>query len=299
MILFGGRTREATSGPYTLFDDVWALDLQSLAWQRLEPAGTPPRARSSVAGVLNPDTRELLLFGGNASTSGASFEPLDDVWALDLVELAWREIAAAGVKPEARLFHATTIDPASGRLFVYGGGGAGAFLGPFMGDLWSFDPKSGAWSEESPGGVGAPLGRINASLTFDSDRGRLVLFAGHDDGEVGNNNDTWAFDPKRKQWTAIVPPEVVQTPAPQFCLFPPDFTRPNLAAPDRRSAALAVLDAAAGRWLVYGGKTDCGNIDDVWSFDLEADAWQRELEARLGEACVRGDRPEQCATLCI
>jgi hypothetical protein len=32
---------------------------------------------------------------------------------------------------------------------------------------------------------------------------------------------------------------------------------------------------------------------------MATDVWTREVEASIGEACVRGDYPEQCATLCI
>ncbi len=299
LIVFGGRYREASSGPYTVYNEAWALDLETLAWQQIATTGTAPSGRSSVAGVYSPATKELVLFGGNASTSGLSFTPLDDVWALNLATGAWREIVATGPKPPARLFHSAALDPATGRLYVYAGGGAGAFQGPFMTDLWSFDLATSTWAEESAGTAGAPLGRIHSSLTFDSKQNRLVVFGGHDDGAVGNNNDTWSFDPASKKWTELVPAETVKTPAPQFCLFPPDFTVPNLQAPDRRSAHAAVLDEASGRWLVYGGKTDCGNVDDVWSFDLTTNQWQTEVPSTVGEACVRGKNAGQCSTLCI
>lgn len=299
MIVFGGRYREASSGPYTVYSDVWALDLESSTWQEIATTGGGPSGRSSTAGAYDPQTKELVLFGGNSSTSGLSFTPLDDVWALNLATGAWREIAATNQKPEARLFHSATIDPTTGRLFVYAGGGAGAFQGPFMADLWSLDLASGAWTVEHDGASGAPMGRIHASIAYDAKAKRVLMFAGHDDGAVGNNNDTWAFDPASKQWTELVAPEQVQTPPPDFCLFPPDFTVPNLAAPDRRSAHVAVLDEAGGRWFVYGGKTDCGNIDDVWLFDLGTNTWQREVQATIGEACRRGKYPDQCSTLCI
>ncbi len=299
MIVFGGRYREASSGPYTVYSDVWALGLETLSWQQIQTTGGGPSGRSSTSGAYNPATKELVLFGGNASTSGASFTPLDDVWALNLATGAWREITSTGAKPEARLFHSAAIDPASGRMFVYAGGGAGAFQGPFMADLWSLDIATGAWTQESAGGSGAPMGRIHSSLAFDAKQKRLLMFAGHDDGAVGNNNDTWAFDPAQKKWTELVPAEQVKTPAADFCLFPPDFTVPNLQAPDRRSAHVAVLDEAGGRWLIYGGKTDCGNVDDVWSFDLATNTWHTELPSTVGEACVRGKNPGQCTTLCI
>lgn len=299
MILFGGRYRQASSGPYTVYSDVWALDLESLAWQEIATTGGGPSGRSSMAGAYNPLTKELVLFGGNSSTSGLSFAPLDDVWALNLATGAWREIVATNQKPEARLFHSAALDPTTGRLYVYAGGGAGAFQGPFMTDLWSLDTATGAWALEHDGTTGAPMGRIHSSLAFDAKAKRVLMFAGHDDGSVGNNNDTWTFDPATKQWAELVPPEQVKTPPPDFCLFPPDFTVPNLSAPDRRSAHVAVLDEAGGRWLVYGGKTDCGNIDDVWIFDLVKNSWQREVGATIGEACMRGKYPSQCATLCI
>jgi hypothetical protein len=302
MILFAGRYREATSGPYTIYNDVWALDLETFSWQPITTTGTAPSARSSTAAAFNPTTREMIVFGGNESTDGASFIPLADAWALNVDTGAWRNIVPAGPTPEPRLFHAVALDAATGRLYVHAGGDANAFLGPFLGDLWSLDTASGAWTEEHPGGAGAPDARIHASIFFDAGKGRVLLFAGHDGAvgnQPGNQNDTWSFDPATKVWSNIVPPEVVVTQPPAFCLFPPDFTNPNLAVPDRRSSYLGGLDAAAGKLFIYGGKTDCGIIDDVWSYDLAGDAWSREIESTIGEACLRGDVPSQCTTLCI
>jgi hypothetical protein len=299
MIVFGGRFRAEATGPYTLYNDVWALDLETLAWQQIPTTGTPPSPRSSTSLVYDGARGQLLVFGGNESTNGLQFLPLNDVWALDLATGEWRNIAPMGTPPVVRLFHAAALDPASGRMYVFGGGGETAFMGPFLSDLWSLDPATGAWTLEHDGAAGAPAPRIHAGVFFDTAASRLVLFGGHDDGSVGNQNDTWAFDPATKAWTMIVPPEQLVTPAPQFCLFPPDFTTPNLAAPDRRSAYLGVLDPTQSRIFVYGGKTDCGNIDDVWTFDLSTNAWTQQVEATLGEACVRGDHPEQCTTLCI
>jgi hypothetical protein len=299
MIVFGGRARAGSSSPYTLFNEVWALDLPTLAWQKVTTSGTPPSARSSAAAAYAPATKELVLFGGNQSTNGAQFQPLADVWALNLATGAWRAIAGTGKTPAARMFHAVTIDPGANRLYAFGGGDANAFTGPFLGDLSSIDLASGAWQVESAGGAGAPASRINATATFDAKAGRLLLFGGHDDGAVGNNNDTWSFDPASKAWTAIVPPETLKKAPPGFCLFPPDFTTTNTSAPERRSAHLAALDTTRGAWTIYGGATDCGLIDDVWSFDLTTNAWSRAQKAQSGEACVRGDRPQQCSTLCL
>jgi len=78
MVIFGGRTRTGNSGPYTLFDDVWALDLETLTWEKLEISGTKPLARYNPAGGYNALTHEMIIFGGTKGTSGMNYEPLAD-----------------------------------------------------------------------------------------------------------------------------------------------------------------------------------------------------------------------------
>jgi hypothetical protein len=299
MLVFGGRYREGAIGLYTLYNEVWALDLETLTWQSIATTGTPPSARTSPAMVFDSAANQLLVFGGNVSANGAVFSPVADLWALDLATGAWRSIPPVGTPPPARLLHAAAFSSTSGRMYVYAGGDANSFTGAFFGDLWSVDPDTGAWSLELGPPSGGPRPRINPGLFFDDTRDRLVLFGGHDDGAVGNQNDVWAFDPAQKVWTNLVPPEVVESNPAGVCLFPADFTLPNLSAPDRRSSYLGAIDSSAGSIVIYGGKSDCGVIDDVWTFDLVTAQWRRDFEATTGETCLRGEQPDQCTTLCI
>lgn len=299
MVIFGGRSRATASGAYTNHNDVWALNLETRTWQELTvESGPVPTARSNPAGGYNAVTGELVVFGGNSSTSGLSFSPHRDVWAFSLENRTWRKIPAQGSAPEARLFHAAAVDSEGKRLFVYGGGDAGAWTGPFLGDLWVMDLENGTWQELHAGGEGAPGHRIWGTITYDALQDRVLLFGGHDDGSVGNNNDTWQFQIATNQWSTITEPEVIQTSPNGFCDFPPDFTEPNLEAPERRSAHMAGLDTARMEWIVFGGKTDCGLIDDVWTFDLRRDAWLGLVTPSVGESCVRGDQPDLCVALC-
>jgi|GEM_PF-497977 len=299
MIIFGGRYRKGAGGPYTNFNDVWALDLKTLTWKQLPTKGGGPVARSNPAGAYNPNTKEMIVFGGNSSTSGLSFRPHNDVWALNLETNTWREITTSGPsKPSARLFHAATVDTKGNRLFVYAGGGANAWQGPFLRDLWVMDLKTGIWTVLDKGGFLSPLGRIWATITYDEKADRVLMYAGHDDQQIGNNNGTWSFDLKKKKWTALTPPEKIKKKANGFCNFPPDFTEPNMQAPDRRSAHLAALDNTRREWIVFGGKTDCGLIDDVWTFDLQRNGWIRLMKATKGESCIRGENPKLCVALC-
>ena len=45
ILLFGGRFRSATNGNYTLYNDLWQLDLATDTWTQITTQGTPPSAR--------------------------------------------------------------------------------------------------------------------------------------------------------------------------------------------------------------------------------------------------------------
>jgi hypothetical protein len=295
MVIFGGRYRAGGSGPYTLYDEVWALDLETLTWEKIETNGVKPVARFNPAGGYNALTGEMIIFGGTKGTSGMQYDPLADTWALNLETHTWRQIQSTN-NPEPRVLHTATVDSDNNRLFIYGG--TASFFAAFFGDLWVMDLATGQWEKLHPGGFGAPVGRIWPTITWDRVGERMLLFGGHDSGSVGNNNDTWMFDPPSKTWVNLTPPETVNQPANEFCSFPPDFTVPNMEAPDRRGAQLAALDETRGEWVIFGGKTDCGLIDDVWVFSLEQDGWVNLIGATMGESCIRGDNPQLCVAMC-
>jgi hypothetical protein len=293
MILHGGRWREGTSGRYTLYDDLWAFDLATDTWSELATGG--PSARTNHIAVVAGD--RFLLYGGNRSTDGASFIPLGDLWAFDLVDNEWSELSTSGATPGARLFHAGALSNDGGTLYVYGGGDENAFFGPFFGDLWALDLDQMEWTELHSGvGLGAPRGRIWADLLFDGPRNRLLLWAGHDDGALGNTNQLWAFDLGGGTWERLIQGDVLDAGGNGFCDFPADFVAPDLESPERRNAGVAVLTDQE-ELLVFGGKSDCGLLNDVWSLPLADGAWTTRSRATTGEICQRAF--QECATLCF
>lgn len=292
MLVHGGRFRRGTTGAYTQLSDLWALDLATDTWTRLARAGGP-EARSNHVGVVAGG--KLVIHGGNTSTDGGRFVPLGDVWTWDLAEGAWEELSTTG-GPSARLFHAAAASPDGGTLYVYGGGDEGAFLGPFFGDLWALDLASGMWTELHPGGEGAPPARIWASLTADPDGKGLLLFGGHDDQSLGNRNDVWRFKLAGGTWERIARGDQQTADALGFCDFPADFVDPDLAAPERREA-MATARTADGRLVVAGGKTDCGLINDVWSWAPDTEAWTALSQATSGEICLRTSA--SCSSMCF
>ncbi len=283
LLLFGGRYRDGNSGSYTLYDDLWALDLASQTWTQLTQTNDGPSARVNGAMAVSGDT--LVLFGGNTSTSGASYNPLDDLWSLDLTSLTWTDHGTSG-GPEDKLFHTGAMSQDGNTFYLYGGGDEDAFIGNFHTDTWALDLSDYSWTEVDDGRDGGdPLGRLAASLVHDADNNRLVMFGGHDDGPLGNTNDTWQLDLSGGGWSTVVEGDVIDAGGNGFCDFPADFTEVDLTSPERRHQHVSA--SAGNRLMVFGGKTDCGLINDVWQFDLASNAWTELSAASAGESCVR------------
>jgi N-acetylneuraminic acid mutarotase len=298
-ITHGGRFRDdsdsgghhGTSSDYTLYDDVWAYDLNADTWTQLSESGGPDARVSHVAVVWDG---KLIIHGGNSSVSGAYYTALGDLWAFDLETLEWSELDASG-GPSDRLFHGGAVS-SDGMLYVYAGGDEQAFTGPFLDDLWALDLTTLTWTELHSGGSSAPEGRLSPSLVVDEANNRLVTFGGHDDGILGNNNQVWAYDLSSGDWSQLHDGDVYANSASGTCDFPSDFTDPDYDSPERRyTQASALTDS--GEMLVFGGKTDCGVIDDVWSYDLADDTWSEQYSANSGEICLRAFA--ECESLCF
>jgi N-acetylneuraminic acid mutarotase len=293
MMVFGGRSRAGSSGPYTLYRDLWALDLATDRWERLEITGGPS-SRANAAAVYDPTGDALYVLGGNSSTDGTRFTPLSDLWRLDLAAGAWSRVGATGAPP-ARLFHAMALRDR--RLTVFGGGGANAFTGPFLRDLWSFDLEGNAWTRQNVrGATDELLGRISASLVADPVGDGHLLVGGHDDGALGNRNDVLAIT-SDGEVSVLRAGDTLGTPGSGFCDFPADFAVTDDESPERRSAYILAEDAARGRFLAYGGKTDCGLAGDVWALERTPLRWRALRGSSEGLSCTRSGR-EGCSSLC-
>jgi hypothetical protein len=159
-----------------------------------------------------------------------------------------------------------THDSASGLVYLFGGRRAGIS----MNDLWTFDPKTTAWTEVVVTGASPPA-RFAQVAVFDPATMRLIITTGQGDGSVFFN-DVWAFDPASKAWTE---------------LGPEASERPEI-----RYGAGGAIDRAGHRIFVSHGFTDQGRFDDTWSFDLAAATWTK--------LPTKGAVPiKRCLTRCI
>ncbi len=307
MWVFGGRYREGDSGDYTLFDDLLRFDFAGRTWRSIDVDGAVPSARATSAMTYDGKRKRLWVFGGNSATSGLVYTPMNDLWAYDIEGQRWLAIDASNAPPP-RLFHSLVYDAQRDWLVVFGGANETAFDNRpvYFKDVWAYDIGADRWLElQSQTSSGGPRGRFWSSLVHDTDADAYVVFGGHDPGaltdaeqSLGNLNDTWRFDPDSRRWSEVAAGDQFNKPNTGFCNFPPDFATIDSSLPERRSAHTLVWNAGCGYALLFGGKTDCGSTDDVWSYADQL--WQPLLPALEGEVCHRWrDDLSECTDICF
>ncbi|MCB9740388.1 MAG: hypothetical protein H6747_14090 [Deltaproteobacteria bacterium] len=288
VVVMGGRRRNGPSGNYTLLNDAWAYDVGADSWTQLsDGAGITPRFNHTM--VYAAERNELLVFAGNLSPSGLQYTANADVYAYSFANGTWSKLTTSGTGPNKRFFAGGVWDPKRKRMVIYGGADESLFNqnAKYMSDLWALDFQSDppAWSKIDGSASTKPDARFWGELAYDGKTDRYVLFGGHDDAAQGNRNDLWGFDASAGDWGTLRYGDIWNKPANGFCSFPPDFTKVDEDAPERRSGG-AVAAAPGGIW-VMAGKTDCGIIDDLFYFDYAKGAWEERTTATVGEACLR------------
>jgi uncharacterized protein (TIGR03437 family) len=214
---------------------------QSLSYSLLPDGESAPSPRVDGTIAYDPASQNLYLFGGQDS------EPRNDLWVYTLAERRWSRVTVTGESPAARFGHTLLWDARRSRLVVFGGQ-----LRGFFSDVWAFDVSRGSWQQLARDEAG-PSRRYGHSAVYDAARDRMVISHGFTNS--GRFDDTWAFDFASNSWRNLTP----------------SGTRPL-----RRCLHHAVLDAARGEMLLYGG---CASgfgpcpLGDLWSFDLAANRW--------------------------
>lgn len=309
LVVFGGRFRQGTTGAYTFLNDVWAFDPVARTWTELSeqvgggPNDPPPRDRPSgrmnFSLLTEPSGQTMILHGGG-QTDFAEFQVDSQTWLFSFATNTWT-LLETGAVPPARLFHSAAYDEMRDRMYIFAGAGRLAFTSFGDGDMWSLDLGTVSWSEvqQPPPPTPAmrypdsrPRPRIKGKMISDPARDRLVLFGGHDDYELGNNNDLWAFDLATETWSIIDHGDGQgRTAAIATCSFYGNFAMVDPSVPERRESHLFVR-AGADTAVLYGGRTDCGLANDTWTLDLTTDTWTQVTVSPTGMTCVRNGNPD-------
>ena len=212
---------------------------RALEWRELEPVAAPSARIGHAMALVGTD---VYLFGGRPSLSG---QPYDDLWRWDRASESWVEVPhGSGPWPPARSFHAMVgVD---GRLVLFGGLGAAAVLG----DLWIFEPDTGAWRQATI--TGPPPRQLAAMASLGE--GRLFLGGGFQATPALPLDDAWELELESDGSVTATP--LPPLPSGMFGFVAGAITGeplliggmvPNLGAAVP-SAAVYRLDSAAGVW---------------------------------------------------
>ncbi|MBI3891251.1 MAG: hypothetical protein HY303_06945 [Candidatus Wallbacteria bacterium] len=135
----------------------WTVN--SLVNWTLQSPGTRPSPRSAHAAVYDSARERVVVFGGVNRTLSAT-----DTWEWDGSN--WSQRSTTG--PSARSGHGMAFDSRRKRTVLSGGGEVHTYFD----DTWAWDGTN--WKQVSP--ATAPTPRVDAAISYDSARDRVVVF---------------------------------------------------------------------------------------------------------------------------
>lgn len=122
LYLFGGAPQ---NGP--MLGDLWKLDLHSLQWQQLNPAGPSPHVRCSTAAGVHGSS--IFYFGGAFYGASGGLEMLQDAFLYDTASNTWlipdvqplQSAAGHGATALPSGRNAAVMVPLGDQLLLHGG----------------------------------------------------------------------------------------------------------------------------------------------------------------------------------
>ena len=226
LVIFGGQ------GPAGFFNDLWAFDPATDAWQELPASGAIPVARYGSCAAIGPDARLWISHG--FTSEGQRFA---DTRALDFETGAWTDETPLGDAPVRRCLHACWWS-GDGELVLYGGQTTGMAA---LGDLWRLTvgerPGTSQWAQLTPDPL-PPARNLYAAARWTA--GTLIFGGQGLDG--GYLADSWWIS---DDGTAAALDLDVGAPAP-------------------RSGAELIADPPGGRLLLFGGRDSESTFADLW-----------------------------------
>ena len=228
LILFGGGQCIPNSS-CNVYADTWMWS--GTTWTKLNPTRSPP-ARTEAAMAFDPQSKQLVLFGGYS----ASEKNLSDTW--DWTGSTWEKLKPAE-SPTPRHDASLGYDPASRRLILFGG--STQFNGgPMKSNTWAWNGSS--WSKLAP--KTSPPSLAASALAWDSSSDQLILFGGDSSSDYQANDETWLWT--GSTWNLLSP----QT------------------SPAGRWRAAMSMDTGDKQLVLFGGYgTDLVDLSDTWSWN--------------------------------
>ena len=156
--------------------------------------------------------------------------------------LSWTGLAA--LTGGARANHTAIWDAVGSRMIVYGGENAAGLLG----DVWSYNPLTGAWTQLFPSGP-APSARRSHTAIYDSARNRMIVHGGVTSSSI--SSEVWALSlGGTPAWTLLS----------------------TSGGPGGRYEHVAIYDSDRDRMVFFGGAQI---EDDTWALQFPGNTWSQ------------------------
>lgn len=222
----------------------WKPHVKEIFIRKTSPSLSVRHAHSLV---YDENLNKTILFGG-ADTE----KVLNDTWQFDGEK--WFLIATNS--PPPRTFASMIYDSVRKKILLFGGNRV--FFGKddndyeFLNDFWEFDGK--VWTKID---VPTPEGRAEASLVFDRQRQKAVLFGGYriENGTMKPLSDTWEWN--GKSWKKMAE-----------------------GVPTARSGAAIAYDSKRRKVVLFGGGIKSGGANETWEWNGKS--W-REIKSAKTE----------------
>jgi hypothetical protein len=254
VVLVGGSEGGAWAAGVAGVPDTWEWDSASGTWTDRTPTGASPPGRYSHAVTYDGARGKIVLFGGwfDGGLGIMASYPLQDTWEWDGASGTWTERTPTGASPPARDSHAMAYDSARGKVVLFGGYGGDAY--PLQ-DTWEWDGASGTWTERTPTDTSPPA-RAHHAMSYDSARGKVVLFGG--DTGTSTLDDTWEWDGASGTWTKRTP---------------------SGASPPARARHAMTFDSARAKVVLFAGDTGSSILQDAWEWEGASGTWTERTPA--------------------
>lgn len=219
------------------FRDVFVLNLETMAWNKLVTTGQDPGPRDSHTAVLVE--QKMIIFGGTNGTN-----KVNDVHVLDLKTREWSRPHCKGIAPSPRESHTATLC-GNKKLVIFGGSGEGG--ANYLNDLHVLDLKTMSWTSPQVNGD-IPVPRDSHSAV--AIENKLIVYGG--DCGVRYQGDVDILDMDTMTWLKLA----VHGPSPGV-----------------RAGHVAVCYHT--KVYVIGGVGDKKYYNDVWFLDTSTCLWTR------------------------
>lgn len=233
-------------------EDVSSVEVAAGGWVNRTPDPIPPTVPSrrwSAAMAYDANRHKMVLTGG--SGGDLLTQILHDTLEWDGTTGVWSDLTPP-LGSGGGLSHNLIFDDRFNRVLMFGGDPPAVWF-----EAWDGD---GQWTEI--GGPNFLPGRSYPAVTFDSGRGKVVIFGGAISGTSMFLDGLWEWEP--------VAGWVDRTPSPRPAAWPPARGEPHSLA----------YDSARGRSVLFSGSGRA----DLWEWDGVAGIWTNRTPSPLPAA---------------